>query len=83
MNIFKIVFLCALFAIGLSSCGETCKTCTAEQVIMQGDEEVGRQSVAGVEYCGDALDEIEDQVITTNQEIGGLTQTSVTTYTCD
>lgn len=83
MKTIKSLFF--LFALGLviTSCGkEECKTCTAEQVVTQDGMEVATQSISGVEYCGEALEAVDGQVITTEQTVGDLTQSSVTTYTC-
>lgn len=87
MNTFKTTVLALIVTLGLASCGgddPVCKTCTALQEIFVDGESFGSQTIAGVQYCDEALEQIENQgPITTEQNVGGITQTSTTTYTCE
>jgi hypothetical protein len=90
MKSIKILLLaiCAVSVIGMSSCGDdseepTCKRCSAEQQIFVDGELFGTQSVSPVEYCGDDLKQLEaNPIITVTQDVLGIQQEVITTYTC-
>ena len=86
MKTLKTILIGLTLILGFTACGDdepSCKTCTATQEIFQNGELFGTQSIAGAEYCDEALEQVEGQEITTEQMIGGITQTSTTTYTCE
>ena len=69
----------------LTSCEkeETCKQCSAVQVTKQNGQVIATQNISAVQYCGDALQQIEaNPVVTANQTVGTITQEVTATYTC-
>ena len=70
----------------LSSCEKEpeCKSCSAEQEVIQNGTVTATQSISAIEYCGDDLKAIEqNSVVETNQTVGTIVQTTKTTYTCN
>ena len=70
----------------LSACQpeeELCKQCSGTQEIISNGQVMARQNISAVQYCGDALKQIEaNPVVTVDQTVGATTQQAKTTYTC-
>lgn len=89
---FFLGVFCSVAMLGLSSCDkddddsiseDTCKTCSATVVQVVNGETFGTSTIDGQEYCGAALQAIEDNPSTTiTQSVGGLEQVVTTTYSC-
>ena len=81
ISLFSLLFLCTLF---FSSCKDKCKVCSAEVVQSLDGSELSTTSIGGIEYCEEALEAIEANLVqTVTQSAGGSTQSIVTTYTCN
>ena len=56
----KVILVLTFLTIGFISCGEYCETCTTTTTL----ENVEQGPSSSAVYCGDALNEIRDKLIT-------------------
>lgn len=77
------LLFCNLFFFTSCKKEPECKKCSAIQQIYQNGTLSATQNISAIQYCDDQLKQIEaNPVVETTQSVGGFTQKSVITYTC-
>ena len=78
-----ITLLCFGAMLLLTSCGDSCETCTVTTQITQNGSAAGGETLHdGVEFCDEELDAIKESAGNATLEIQGIMQVTSTIVDC-